>query len=146
MERLNFYLASASGYAKQATSIFNMFITVMFSSFAFAAALPLKNIGSSYDLFGFFVSLSSIWVGLLLLAFYIISFMSFKECSEKAESLIDVIKLTANEENLPGKVVDSFQISTKRMFGLGLPSVGFILGAGFSLVTFMWITNVHDGL
>ena len=142
MERLNFYLSSASGYANQATSIFNIFITVTFSSFAFAAALPLIEIGSSYNLFGFLVSYSSMLVGLSLLAFYIISFMSFKECSEKAEALINEIKSSAIEESLPINVVNSFQLSTKKMFGLGSPSVGFIIGATFSLITFMWITNI----
>ena len=58
-----------------ATTVFNMFLTVIFGSFAFAAAIPLKNIGKSY----FNLSTSSLWVGFSLLSFYIISYLSFSD-------------------------------------------------------------------
>ena len=46
-ERLDFALQTAMAYGDMASTVFNMFLTVLFSSLAFAAAIPLKDIGKS---------------------------------------------------------------------------------------------------
>ena len=71
MDQLNFYLAAANAYATQATSVFNMFLTVSFGSLAFASALPLRDIGYRVPLYKskFTVSTSSILIGIALFSF-----------------------------------------------------------------------------
>ena len=142
MELFNFYLATAVGFATQASSIFNLFITVMFSSFAFAAALPMRNIGRPKIIFNNHFSKSSMWVGFSLLSFYVISFISFQQCSRKAEEMFEVIKLYSESRKLPEAVQAVFETNQYFAPGWGLPSFGYIIGSAIGLGIFMWVTNV----
>ena len=47
---LHFYLTAAAAFAKGSTDMFAIFISVLFGSFAFAAALSLRNIGRRYGI------------------------------------------------------------------------------------------------
>ena len=142
MDNLNFYLSAAIGFANQASTVFNMFLTVMFSSFGFAAALPLRDVGKSRNLFNFSVSSSSILVGFSLSAFYIISFFSFYEFANNAENLIATIYTQGTEMKLSKEALAAFELPFRGTFGVGLPSFGFIIGALVGIFTFMWLTNV----
>lgn len=51
MEELYFYLDATSAYAVQSNTVFSMFLTVLFSSLAFSAALSLKGIGRDIRIF-----------------------------------------------------------------------------------------------
>lgn len=47
---LHFYLTAAAAFAKGSADMFAIFISVLFGSFAFAAALSLRNIGRRYGI------------------------------------------------------------------------------------------------
>jgi len=141
LDHLNFYLSAASAYADQASTVFNMFLTVMFGSFGFAAALPLRDIGMHFNVYNFRISLSSICIGISLLAFYVISFVSFNKLVWKGEVLIGAIYAGGGGENLSKEALSAFSLSSREYFGYSLPSIGFIIGAVFGLFVFMWVTN-----
>ncbi|MFT6791168.1 MAG: energy-coupling factor transporter transmembrane protein EcfT [Cellvibrionaceae bacterium] len=144
MNDLGFLLSAAEGYASMASNIFSIFLTVMFSSFAFAAALPLRNIGARIKIFSLRLSSSSIWIGVSLLAFYIISFTSFYKTTEKAKTLIGVIRSMLDKgTNINKDVLQAFETDPDVMLGLGLPSIGFIIGSTIGLSIFLWITNAE---
>jgi hypothetical protein len=144
MSELNFYLAAANAYASQATSVFNMFLTVLFGSLAFAAAMSLKDIGNQVNIYkiNFNVSTSSLLIGSALLSFYIISFIVFHSLSMKANVLIVAMLEKAEIESISSDVVSSLSESTPEVAGLVLPSFGFLVGSLLSLVAFMWLANV----
>jgi hypothetical protein len=144
MNDLGFLLSAAEGYASLASNIFSMFLTVMFSSFAFAAALPLRNIGTRIKIFSISLSSSSIWIGASLLAFYIISFTSFYKTTEKAEKLIGAIRSILDKGvNINQDVIEVFKTDPEIILGLGLPSIGFIIGSAIGLSIFLWVTNTE---
>jgi hypothetical protein len=141
---LGFLLSAAQGYTSLASNIFSIFLTVMFSSFAFAAALPLRNIGTRITIFSIRLSSSSIWIGASLLAFYIISFGSFYVSTAKAEKLIGAIRsILEKEANINPDVLDAFKTHPDVVLGLGLPSIGFIIGSTIGLSIFLWVTNAE---
>tara|TARA_R110001583_G_scaffold58028_2_gene173298 strand:- start:4960 stop:5394 length:435 start_codon:yes stop_codon:yes gene_type:complete len=138
IEISGFLLSSAEAYGKAATDIFNMFLTVLFSSFAFAAALPLRDIGKTKYIFSLKLSSSSIVIGGALAAFYIISFISFQKNLCNAQTLLQAIKLP-----LPKEVAEIYKSGDALIGNLGLPSLGFIIGATCGLIVFLWVTNVE---
>ncbi len=148
MDQLNFYLAAANAYATQATAVFNMFLTVLFGSLGFAAALPLRDIGHQVPLFksDFSVSTSSMLIGAALLSFYFISFVAFHRLSEKANTLISVMAEQARHEKIFGDAVSAFSNTTTEVAGLlplPLPSFGFVIGSALGMFAFMWLANVE---
>ncbi len=143
MEQLNFYLSAATAYADQASNIFNMFLTVLFSSFGFAAAFPLRDIGKRINIFSWSLSTSSLYIGVTLLAFYSISFITFNDTFNKAEALIVAIQNQGSVEQLSEQALGTFSTFTYQVMGLGLPSIGFIIGSTIGLIIFMWLTNTQ---
>jgi hypothetical protein len=143
MDHLSFYLSAATYYAEQASSVFNMFLTVLFSSLGFAAALPLGDFGKTISIFGWKCSSSSLCIGIMLFAFYVISYAAFSEFSGAAGSLLEAIHKLGVSENLPESALSAFPASSARLVGLRISSVGFLVGAFFGLFIFMWLTNVE---
>lgn len=77
-EKFDSLLTVAIAYANQLASLFNLFVTVAFSSLAFAAAVKFdKNVGTPYEVYDLSISRPSFWYALVLLSFYIISFFLF---------------------------------------------------------------------
>ena len=121
-----------------ATTVFNMFLTVVFGSFAFAAAIPLKNIGKSY----FSLSISSLWVGFSLLSFYIISFISFNDSVLNAIVALKELQAIFSECHVKTESIKSILSTEREYFGLQLISIGFLIGSSIGLGVFLWISNV----
>jgi hypothetical protein len=143
-DELGFLLSAAQGYSSQASNIFSLFLTVMFSSFAFAAALPLRNIGTRITIFSISLSSSSIWMGASLFAFYIISFGSFYISMGKAEKFIGAIRsILCKRANINQDVLEAFKTHPDVILGLGFPSIGFIVGSTIGLSIFLWVTNAE---
>lgn len=142
---LDMTLQTAVSYANMASTVFNMFLTVVFGSLAFAAAIPLRDIGRSIQNIPWHISSSSFLFGIALLSFYIISFLSFNLYSTKAEEALVLLNTSLSCESprvsslfvIGGKPLESIGIS------LGLPSIGFIIGATFGLIVFLWVANAE---
>ena len=134
----DFLLASAVAFANNATAIFNMFITVLFSSFAFAAALPLRDIGNRVIVGPWTLSASSIVMGLTLAAFYFISILSFYKSATSAELLLGTIDFENCCGDSSQKVMDVFKKNSPMM-----PLIGYFIGSVCGLIIFLWVTNVE---
>ena len=129
-------LQATTAYISNMTTIFNTFLTVVFGSLAFAAAKPLKGIGGDFLSFSgaswaFFV---------VLLAFYIISFLSFLDSERHANALFKELHKMAVDWDLSEEALRAFN-PTKYVCGVSLPSIGFVIGAAGNLAIFMWLSN-----
>ncbi len=140
---LEFTLQTAVSYANLASTVFNMFLTVVFSSLAFAAAVPLREIGKPIKHLPWHISSCSFWFGISLLAFYLISFASFYHNSTMAQQAIDLIRNKLPQKQSELSVLFPEGLSPLEFIGinLGLPSIGFIIGASFGLIVFLWVAN-----
>lgn len=143
MDELNFYLDATAAYAEQSNTIFNMFLTVLFGSLAFSAAISLKGIGRDIKIFKLSVSSSSLLIGAALLSFYVISFIFFHGCSIKANILHDAMLAQAKADGISDAVITGLSASIPRPLGLPLSSLGFLVGATLNLMAFMWLANVQ---
>jgi len=117
-----------------------MFLTVVFSSLAFAAAIPLKDIGRPF-IFG--LSTSSLWIGFSLLSFYIISFLSFNDSVQNAIVALKELNEIFNECHVKTESIKSILSTEREFFGIQLISIGFIIGSSIGLGVFLWISNVE---
>jgi len=138
-EKFDAVLSAATTYANQASSTFNMFVTVAFASLAFSASLPLGDVGPEF--FDTGLSCSSLLMAFILLAFYIISFISFRNVERHAHSLLSELYEQAKGWGLSDAATSAFRPDSKRILGLTLPAFGFILGSAGCLVVFVWISN-----
>ncbi|AEJ02830.1 hypothetical protein Nit79A3_3092 [Nitrosomonas sp. Is79A3] len=127
--------------SSNAMTVFNMFITVAFGSFAFATGLPMKNIGRSIKFFNFGLSTTSITVGFSLLAFYIISFISFNDFISSAVVTIKDLHRIVNKCGEEIEVIELMLSNDRKIFGIYLASFGFIVGSAISWIVFLWIAN-----
>lgn len=139
---VNVVLALAEAYAGQATEIFNMFLTVLFASFGFAAAMPLRDIGRRRKWFNFEFSSSSTLMGAALLAFYLISFKEFWSALTKANDLLLEMSVLLDNAGYSETVVGIVKPSVTAEQGVAWPLMGMGVGALAGLVIFMWLTNV----
>ena len=144
-ERLDFALQTAIAYGNMTSTVFNMFLTVLFSSLAFAAAIPLKDIGRPIKIFRWHISGSSFWFSIALFSFYLISFMTFRHHSNKSEQALILIRDTL--KNGSQSLISLFEPSSKPLDFIGIhygwPSLGFIIGASFGIVIFLWVANAE---
>lgn len=135
-------LTLTTALVSNATTIFNMFLTVVFGSFAFAATVSLRNIGRLINFKIFKLSTSSIWMGGSLLAFYVISFQSFNSSVKLA---IASVKDIQQRLDFCGEKTQIFKLIFSdewTLLGLQLPSLGFIIGSATGLGIFLWISNI----
>jgi hypothetical protein len=140
---------------KHGTDVFSMFLTVLFASLGFAASFSLKEIGKTWNFGWFKLSSSSFFMGLILLAFYAISYITFANTVAKARILqVEISSVLSQQkaENLE-KIVPSvlFQSAFKppnvketldACIPIDPPRFGYILGALGGLWIFLWIANV----
>ncbi|TVZ40276.1 hypothetical protein P886_4703 [Alteromonadaceae bacterium 2753L.S.0a.02] len=138
MEPLNFYLSAADAYGNQASTVFNMFLTVLFGSLGFAAAFPLRDVGKRR----FGLSASSKLIGGALLSFYIISFVSFYHLSNQANGLIGIIVKQSSNGQLAKEAIEILGAPSWQPFGVSLPILGFGIGSAVGFFAFMWLANV----
>lgn len=137
-------LSAATTYANGQASLFNQFLTVVFGALAFASALSLRSIGPTFKLWIFRCSSSSLLIAFVLVAYFCISFATFL----KFEHLL---RLTLVE--LHAQIKDSWTLKheetleafthSEPVFGIGLPSIGFAVGAVITVAAFLWITNAR---
>ena len=127
-------LNAAIGYSNNATHIYNMYLYVLFGSLAFAAALPLRDIGERY----LWCSSSSWLVGFSFLAFYFISFRRYRKSCTQAEALIGELYGVAKTWTFKYGGLVGFKPPKT-----GSDQVGFVIGAVIGLITFMWISNAE---
>ncbi|MBQ4835749.1 MULTISPECIES: hypothetical protein [Pseudoalteromonas] len=142
---LELTLQTAMNYASLASTVFNLFLTVLFGSFAFAAAIPLRDIGKPIRFLPWHVSGSSFVFSIGLLSFYIISFWTFNRYVKDAERALTHLSLELiNTDCDSGKKLSAIlHVSDKSLqgIGMGLPSIGFIIGSIFGLIVFLWVAN-----
>jgi len=145
MNELDFLLSTTQAYVANASDIFNLFLTVVFGSFAFAAALPLRNIGRLFTVGPFQFSTSSLVIGFVFLSFYSISFLMFHASFNHASTLLT--KMKAIVETMPNlSDISHVFIAQEAVIGkLDLTSVGFLIGSIGGWIIFMWVTNVNRG-
>ena len=93
-KRVSILVSVATGYANSMRGIFSLFLTVIFGSLGFAAALPLKDIGSTHTILGFGLSTSSLLVGGEILAFYLITFAIYDHANRRYSEVSDVLHKT----------------------------------------------------
>lgn len=134
---IEYLLTIVGTTSSNAMTVFNMFITVAFGSFAFATGLPMKNIGRS--IFG--LSTTSITVGFSLLAFYIISFIAFHDLISSVEVTIKELHGIVNKCGEKIEVIELMLSNDRKIFGIHLASFGFIVGSTISWIVFLWIAN-----
>ena len=141
MDEDSFLLEATGKLASQSGVIFNTFITVMFASFAFATAQPLKDIGKPVVIFDRLPlgSSSSLLMGFSILAFYAISFWAFRDCTNRAKTIFK--DLHSRAEN--GSAIKMALKPGVEIRGWDLPCIGFIIGAVVAWIIFMWVTNVE---
>ena len=139
---VNILITLTEAYEGQATEIFNMFLTVLFASFGFAAAMPLRDIGKKRVWLGFQFSSASALMGLALLAFYLISFREFYFAMTKANGLLLEIGAVMQEAGYSQKVLNILKPSANGSGQTSWPAVGYGVGAFAGLIVFMWLTNV----
>ena len=137
---IGYLLTMSTTTANNATTVFNMFLTVVFGSFAFAAAIPLKDIGRPL-IFG--LSTSSLCIGFSLLSFYIISFLSFNDSVQIAIAIFKELQEIFNECHVETESIKSILSTQREFFGFQLISIGFMIGSSIGLITFLWISNVE---
>ena len=138
-ENFDSLLSAATTYGSQVTATFNLFLTVAFGSLAFAAAKPLGNIGSQF--LGF--STTSLVMALVLLSFYIICFLSFRKAEKHLNSLLFELHERVEKWGIHQGAVDAFKPNNQSIFGLSLPSFGFVLGSTGCLLIFVWVSNAE---
>ena len=142
---LELTLQTAVNYANMASTVFNMFLTVVFSSLAFAAAIPLREIGKPIKFLPWHVSGSSFLFSIALLSFYFISFVSFCSYTTQAESALMILSkklgCIENAKDLSHILLIGDKPLQAIGIDLGLPSIGFIIGSIFGLIVFLWVAN-----
>lgn len=137
-------MSAASTLAGNISSLFSMFLTVVFGALAFSGAISLRGVGPNVWEYGFSISLSSLLIGFSLMAFFIISFMSFQKAQENLYLVLkelsehtDRWKFTHNDTK---KV---FKPHCEPLIGnLGRESLGFIIGSVCTVISFLWIANM----
>jgi len=136
---IDYLVNMSTATTSNATTVFNMFLTVVFGSFAFAAAIPLKNIGKSY----FNLSTSSILVGFSLLSFYIISYLSFNDSVRITIVALKELQEIFSKCHVKTDLIESILSTEREFLGFQLISIGFIIGSLIGLSVFLWISNVE---
>ncbi len=139
---IDYLVTMSTTTANNATTVFNMFLTAVFGSFAFAAGIPLKNIGRPINFLIFSLSTSSLWVGFSLLSFYIISFISFNDSVLNAIVALRELQDIFYNCGVKTESVKAILSTERDFFGLQLISIGFIIGSSIGLGVFLWISNV----
>lgn len=142
-EMVNLLLDLAKTYHDHATGIFNTFITVLFSSLAFASGFPMADFGSSKKFWNMTLSLPSLAMAGALLSFYVISFIAFHQSITSATSAVDeIFKLSSNCNQYDAlKKVFNYDDETGKVRQSLLPQFGFIIGSVIGTVVFMWLAN-----
>ncbi len=141
--QIGILVTTATTYAANAASIFNLFLTVCFGSLAFAAALPLKSIGDPHPFFEFCFSSSSLMFAVAFLAFYIIDFISFQSAGNKLNIVLRELKQQISCWTFKNPdTLNVFQPARPVIRNLRLSSIGFLIGSIASLIGFLWISNV----
>ena len=144
VNELDLLFNSAVAYGNMAGNVFDTFITVLFSSLAFAAAKSLRNIGEPLKKVSWHISSSSLVFSLALLCFYCISFFSFRFYAARAEQALSLLSTEVGHN----KELSDLFVSPGKPFSelgntFGLPSIGFIIGALFGLLIFLWVSNAR---
>lgn len=137
---IDYLVNMSTATTSSATTVFNMFLTVVFSSLAFAAAIPLKDIGRPFI---FSLSTSSLLIGFSLLSFYIISFLSFNDSVQTAIVALKELQEIFSECHVKTELIKSILSTEREFFGIQLISIGFIIGSSIGLGAFLWISNVE---
>lgn len=138
-EKFDSLMSAATTYGTQMTATFNLFITVAFGSLAFAAAMPLANVGTKF--IGGYISSASLLMAVILMAFYIISFLSFIKLESHLRAILEELYADVREWGVSEAAANAFKPDSKKVFGLSLPAFGFLIGSIGCLVVFVWVTN-----
>ena len=143
-DQISILMDAATVLAGNITSIFSMFLTVVFGALAFSAAISLRDVGPRITVRGLGASVSSLIIAFSLLSFFIISFNSFFNAQMDLYLVLSELKLHTDKWNF-------LLEDTKSIFGphleplfwnLNLESVGFLIGSMATLISFIWITNL----
>lgn len=135
------FLDLAKTYHGHADGMFRLFITVLFSSFAFASGFPMTNIGKKWRFGNAHVSTPSLAVAFVLMSFYIISFMSYRSAIVNAHrSASEFVTF-----HRPCKGLDVLKsmlgFEGSNIWSLWLPQVGFVLGSIMGVLVFIYLAN-----
>ena len=143
IDQIGILVTTATTYAANAASLFNLFLTVFFGSLAFAAALSLKSIGTTHRFWKFSCSSSSLMFAAALLAFYIIDFMSFQFAAKNLYIVLSELEKQIGSWTFKNpNTLSVFQPAEPVIGNLRWPSIGFLIGSIAALIGFLWISNV----
>jgi len=135
-------MSAATTYAANLSSIFNMFLTVVFGSLAFSAAISLRDIGKNYGNEKYHISQSSIIIAFVLAAFFMISFYAFHQTSINLAAILNELHhQTSKWDFYDPKTHAAFEAKETVALGLRYPEIGYIIGAIGTFLAFIWISN-----
>ena len=135
------FLDLAKTYHNYADNLFKTFITVLFSSFAFASGFPMSKIGRSISILNKNLSIPSLAVGVVLMSFYAISYFTFSNSINSAAAAANEL-VNLYKDCPSGLALQSVLPSTQHdWLKLNLPKVGYIIGSTMGVFVFIWLAN-----
>ena len=132
-------MTAATTYANALSSLFSLFLSVVFGALAFAAAIPLSAIGKKWLSF----SSSSLLIAGVLCAFFIISFLTFLDTENNLRIVLAELSMEIEKSwtfSNPD-TLSAFQPNPPAIGDWSLSSIGYLIGSIGTLIAFLWISN-----
>lgn len=137
-------MSAASTLASNISSMFTMFLSVVFGALVFSATLSLRHVGPTLGGESFSLSAGSLLIAFALSSFFIIGFLSFHQAQKNVYLVLQELAAhTSGWAFYHAETSNAFKPHSRPLIGsLGRESLGYIIGSVTTVISFLWLANM----